>query len=90
MNLQDALLYWLQIKTVAEMRPDDDAAKETLRFFETILDEDHHLQNYRVTAIDDDMVHIAYEQNGEIKTDRFPKLLVDQLLEDINANPKYN
>lgn len=90
MNFNDALLYWLQIKVVAEQRADDRAASETLKFFEVVLKEDHELQHVHVSSVDDDMYYIEYEKDGEVKSQRFPRELVDKLLEDINSNPKYN
>lgn len=90
MNLQNALFNWLQIKTVADARPDDHAAKETLGFFEVILTEDHKLSNFEVANIDDTMYFIRYESEGKSKTQMFGRDEVEQLLEDINSNPKYN
>lgn len=90
MKLQDALLYWAQIKTVAEARQDDRAAQDTLQFFEVILTEDHDLQNVHITSSDDEMYVVQYERDDEVKTQRFPRELVDQLLAEIDANPKYN
>lgn len=89
MNLQDALLYWAQIKHVANSRVDDMAAQETCRFFEEILTEDHQLRNVHIASMDDVMYLVQYEKQDETHTQRFPKELVEQLLGDINANPKY-
>ncbi|WP_248926629.1 hypothetical protein [Paenibacillus hamazuiensis] len=90
MNLQDALFNWLQIKVVSDARKDDNAAKETLDFFETILREDHHLSEFGVERVDETMYHVRYEADGKRKTQFFDRELVDQLLADINSNPKYN
>lgn len=90
MNLHDALFNWLQIKQVSAARPEDQAAKDTLDFFETILAEDHHLANVHVAKIDETMYHIQYEADGETKQQKFHRELADRLLEDINSNPKYN
>lgn len=90
MNLQNALFNWLQIKTVSEGRPDDQAAKETLDFFEVILTEDHKLTNYEITTVDDTMIHVRYEIDGKNKVQMFSRESVEQLLEDIHSNPKYN
>lgn len=90
MNLQDTLFNWLQIKRVSEARPDDQAAKDTLDFFATILKEDHHLADVHVAHIDDTMYHVQYEAAGETKNQMFRRELTDRLLEDINSNPKYN
>lgn len=90
MNLHDALLYWLQMKVVAEQRADDRAASETLQFFEVVLTEDHSLSNVHITSSDEHMYYISYEKDGEVKAQRFPRELVEKLLDDINSNPKYN
>ncbi|GMX66852.1 hypothetical protein Elgi_61250 [Paenibacillus elgii] len=90
MNLQDAVFNWLQISIVAEARPDDLAASETRAFFETILREDHHLERFVRTA-DEETYTVEYEEAGGVfHTRRFDRELAEQLLTDINSNPKYN
>src|SRR4051812_12364897 len=89
-TLQDALFNWLQIKIVSEARTDDQAAKDTLEFFEQILKEDHHLTNFEVALTDETMVHLQYEADGKVKKQMFSRESVEKLLEDINSNPKYN
>jgi hypothetical protein len=88
--LQDALFNWLQIKVVSEARVDDHAAKDTLDFFEQILSEDHLLSDFQVTQTDETKYHVQYTQEGEIKQKQFDRERIDQLLTDINSNPKYN
>lgn len=90
LNLHDALLYWLQMKVVATQREGDRAAQETLSFFEVVLTEDHSLSNVHISTVDDDMYYVEYEQEGDVKSQRFPRELVEKLLDDINSNPKYN
>jgi hypothetical protein len=90
MNLQSALFNWLQIKTVSDARPDDHAAKETLDFFEVILKEDHNLSSFEVSKTDDTMYTLRYEIEGKSKMQMFDRESVEQLLEDIKSNPKYN
>jgi hypothetical protein len=90
MNLQTALFNWLQIKTVADARPDDQAARQTADFFEEILRDDHKLTNFEVVSLDATMYHLKYELNGVVKKQMFDREQVDQLLHDINAEPKYN
>lgn len=90
MNLQDAVFNWLQISIVAEARPDDLAASETRDFFETILREDHHLERFVRTA-NEETYTVEYEEAGGVRhTKRFDRELAEQLLTDINSNPKYN
>jgi len=90
MKLDDALFNWLQIKTVADARPNDNAAKETADFFYTILTEDHQVSQLHVDPISTDMLQIVYEINGETRKKTFDRQLTEQLLHDINENPKYN
>lgn len=90
MRLEDALFNWLQIKLVATARPDDQAALDTLAFFEQILTEDHGLSNYGVVKTDDTMIHVKYEKDGRSKLQFYPLERGEQLLTDIESNPKYN
>ncbi|NDI33692.1 hypothetical protein [Chengkuizengella sediminis] len=91
MNLQDAFFNWLQMKVVYNARPNDNSALKTLEFFETILLEDHHLTNIDMCLSDDDLMYqITYTQQGEVKTKKFDREIVDKLLDEINSNPKYN
>ncbi|WP_168120665.1 hypothetical protein [Paenibacillus sp. HB172176] len=90
MRLEDALFNWLQIRLVAEARPDDEAAADTLSFFEQILREDHGLSRCEITKRDAAMIYVDYERHGESKQQAYPNELGEQLLIDIEANPKYN
>ncbi len=90
MKLQDALFNWLQIKLVAEARPEDKAARETFDFFCTILTEDHKLADFEVSRIDQTMYYIAYTENSTVKKQMFNRESAEQLLDDIKSNPKYN
>ncbi|MCZ8511202.1 hypothetical protein O9H85_01855 [Paenibacillus filicis] len=89
MNLRDALFNWLQIRIVAEARPDDLAAAETRDFFEVILREDHRLKEFQATN-DETMYRIRYVLEGTPKLQMFDRESAEQLLSDINSNPKYN
>lgn len=89
MRLEDALFNWLQIKIVAEARTDDMAAEETRLFFEEILRDDHGLTEF-TTSSDELRITISYELEGIRKTLMFDRELAEQLLTDINSNPKYN
>lgn len=90
MKLQDAIFNWLQIKLVAEARTDDNAAKETLEFFDQILKEDHHILEIKITSRDDSSIMIEYETESETKKQAIDRERAEQLLESINENPKYN
>jgi hypothetical protein len=89
MKLEDALFNWLQIKIVAEARSEDEAAEETRLFFEQILREDHAVTDFETTR-DATMYHISYTVEGKRKRLMFNQESVEQLLADINSNPKYN
>lgn len=89
MRLEDALFNWLQIKIVAEARADDMAAEETRLFFEEILRDDHLLTDF-TTSSDEMRITISYQLEGMSKTIMFDRVLAEQLLTDINSNPKYN
>ncbi len=90
MKLEDALFNWLQIKLVAAARQDDQAARDTLAFFEQILTEDHGLTDFAITKTDDTMIHLKYEKDGRVKLQLYPRERGEQLLADIQSNPKYN
>jgi hypothetical protein len=90
MKLQDALYNWLQIRLVAEARPDDGAAAETERFFADILKEDHGLEQFGIGKTDETMYHVHYVKDGKKKVQMYDREAAEQLLEDIRSNPKYN
>ncbi|MCR8641948.1 hypothetical protein NV379_04690 [Paenibacillus sp. N1-5-1-14] len=90
MKLQDALFNWLQIRVVSEAREDDNAARETMDFFETILREDHNLSHFAIVQTDDSMYVLDYVHEGVSKKQMFDRISVEALLHDINSNPKYN
>lgn len=90
MRLEDALFNWLQIKIVEEHRPFDHAAKETASFFEEILREDHALESFAISLVDETMYHLTYAVDGKKKVQLFDRETAERLLADINSNPKYN
>ncbi|CAM4144220.1 hypothetical protein L1N85_12970 [Paenibacillus alkaliterrae] len=90
MKLEDALFNWLQIRLVADARPDDNAAMDTVNFFAEILSEDHGLTHFEISKIDDSMVHVRYDKEGRSKLQLYPREAAEQLLSDIESNPKYN
>ena len=90
MKLDDALFNWLQIDLVAKARPDDRAAQETAEFFYTIITEDHHVSDVRVDTHGDDLLQVVYMLDGSEYKKSYDRGLAEQLLHDINANPKYN
>lgn len=90
MKLEDALFNWLQIQLVADARKDDQAALDTLAFFEQILTEDHGLSEFAISKTDDTMIYVKYEKDGHTKLQLYPRERCEQLLTDIESNPKYN
>ncbi len=90
MKLQDALFNWLQIKVVSDARPDDRAAKDTMDFFMEILTEDHKLTSIQLDQTDDEVLQVRFELEGKQHVQTFDRELAEQLLIDINSNPKYN
>lgn len=86
-SLQDALYNWLTIKIVCDARPDDSAAKETLELFDEILTEQHQVSKLEITK-DDVMYYVSYHQNGEIKKTRYPRELIEVMLDQINQEPE--
>lgn len=91
MQLQDALFNWLQIQIVWEARPSDRSAKDTVRFFETMLEEDHQVTEITKTKQKEAACYLVeYVQSGEKKMIEFPAETADKLLNDILQEPRYN
>ncbi|SDW87597.1 hypothetical protein [Paenibacillus sp. CF384] len=90
MRFEDALFNWLQIHLVAEARPEDRAAIDTRDFFLEILTEDHGISNLHIHTVDDTMIHLRFDKDNKSKLQMFPREAGEQLLQDINENPKYN
>ncbi|SDM89729.1 hypothetical protein SAMN04487897_101411 [Paenibacillus sp. yr247] len=91
MKLQDTFFNWLQMHIVHQARPDDEAAKETLDFFELILREDHGVSQLEIVDDADRMkIHIAYEHKGVKSKQSFDREAAEKLRDDINSNPIYN
>jgi len=90
MKLEDALFNWLQIQLVANARPEDGAAAETLSFFAAILEEDLGLSEFVIDKQDETMVYVRYVKDGRPKLQLYPREAGEGLLRDIESNPKYN
>jgi hypothetical protein len=86
-SLQDTLYNWLTIKVVAEARPDDKSAQDTMKLFESILTDDHKLTEISVTK-DDPMYYVSYIKDGVAQKIRFPIELIDVMLEQIKNEPE--
>lgn len=80
----------MQIKLVCKARPDDRAAKETESFFHQILVEDHGVTELEVVPVGEDLLQIRYVKDEQPHQKTFDREWSEQLLRDINANPKFN
>jgi hypothetical protein len=85
-SVQDTLYNWLTIKVVCDARPDDTAARDTLNLFEEML-ADLNLSNIEVTT-DVVMYYVSYQQGEETKKTRFPRELIEIMLQQINQEPE--
>ncbi|MEH7156114.1 hypothetical protein [Neobacillus drentensis] len=85
-SVQDTLYNWLTIKVVCDERPDDTAARDTLNLFEEMLTE-LNLSNIEVTT-DEVMYYVSYQQGEETKKTRFPRELIEVMLQQINKEPE--
>lgn len=85
-SVQDTLYNWLTIKVVCDARPDDTAARDTLNLFEEML-ADLNLTNIEVTE-DVVMYYVTYQQGEETKKTRFPRELIEVMLQQINQEPE--
>jgi hypothetical protein len=86
-SAQDALYNWLSIKVVCDARPEDSAAKETLDLFDDIITNEHKLTNVEITT-DELMYYVSYDQGEETKKTRFPRELIEVMLDQINEQPE--
>jgi hypothetical protein len=89
MELNDALFNWLQIKIVWDKRPSDRSARDTVRFFEEVLEEKHQVKEIE-KRLEKEQYVLEFEQNGKKQTVTFPKELAEKLYQDILAEPRYN
>jgi len=86
-SLQDTLYNWLTIKVVVDERPDDTAAVDTEKMFYDMLVEDQGVQSIEVTT-DAVMYYVHYDLDGERKSNRFPRELIEVMLNQINESPE--
>jgi len=86
-SLQDAMYNWLTIKVVCDARPDDTAAKETEKTFYRILQEEYEVSSVQIVK-EEELYYISYVLSGEEQTYRFPRELIDCMLDSINENPE--
>ena len=86
-SVQDALYNWLTIKVVCDERPTDKAAIETESMFLTILKEDHKVNDITID-IDDVMYYISYVKDGEKSKTRFPRELIEVMINQMKDAPE--
>ncbi|WP_210366432.1 hypothetical protein [Bacillus sp. REN3] len=86
-SLQDAIYNWLTIKIVSDARPEDTAARETAQMFEQILADDHKVESREVKK-DAMMYYVTVSQDGNTKEYRFPRSLIEVMLEQIQQEPE--
>ncbi|NRD78733.1 hypothetical protein HPT25_15330 [Bacillus sp. BRMEA1] len=86
-SLHDVLYNWLTIKVVCDARPEDTAAKETLDHFDKILHSEYEVEKIDITK-DDVMYFLSYQHKEEEKKTRFPRELIEIMLNQINKEPE--
>ncbi|HYK71878.1 MAG TPA: hypothetical protein VEV44_01940 [Pseudoneobacillus sp.] len=86
-SLQDSLYNWLTIKVVCDERPDDKAAMETKELFDDILQNEHGVEDIIVTT-DAVMYYLEYKHQNEVKKARYPRELIEIMLDQINQEPE--
>ncbi|WP_425515827.1 hypothetical protein [Mesobacillus maritimus] len=87
MSLQDKLYNWLTIKVVVDARPEDTAARDTMNMFEQLLADENGIKSPEVT-VDEDMYYIAVKSDEQQKTYRFPRELIEVMLDQISDEPE--
>jgi hypothetical protein len=84
MRLTDALFYWLQLRLLADARPGDQAARDSLAWFAQILTEDHRLTAFDVSAMEESKVYVTYTvRDEEPRTVWFDREAAEQLMRDL-------
>lgn len=65
------------------------SARDTVEFFQTMLEEDHEITNI-VMEKHDQIYQVSFHEKGKEQQISFPKELAERLLKDITEEPKYN
>lgn len=89
MKREDALANWLQIRLVADARPEDRSAADTASFFEEILREDHLAGELSYRAEEDSYL-VSARFADEWYHRRFDREEAESLLAAIQSEPRYN
>lgn len=85
-SIQDGLYNWLTIKVVSDARPEDVAATETEEMFRQLLKQEHGIADM-VIDYNEDFYFITYQKGEEKSQVRFPRELIEVMLNQINENP---
>jgi hypothetical protein len=85
-TIHDALYNWLTIKVVADARPNDGAAIETLTLFETILNEDFLVTELKVVKVNNRYL-VTYVVDGKSEEKQFHVEMIDNIHNQIQQNP---
>lgn len=86
-SVQDVIYNWLTIKVVSDARPEDTAAIDTLKHFERMLKDEYHISKVEITH-DEVMYYVAYQQGEDSKKTRFPRELIEVMLDQISREPE--
>ncbi|MEJ8544630.1 hypothetical protein [Brevibacillus borstelensis] len=89
MKREDALANWLQIRLVADARPDDRSAADTAAFFEEMIREDYQGSGLAYQVVEDSYV-VSVLFNQERFERRFDREEAESLLRAIEMEPRYN
>ena len=87
MTLYDVLHNWLQLKIVADVRPDDEAARVSLEHVADILEQEHHAKISSVNK-NEDTYEIIYLIDAVEKKQSFNARTAEVLLQFISENPE--
>lgn len=85
-SMQDAVYNWLSIKLVADDRPDDRSAQDTVAFFRQLLRDEHHIEDIEYQRLED-MYYVICHTSTEQRDFRYPLELIDCMNDTIKSEP---
>lgn len=86
-NLMDAVYNWLTIRIVYDARPDDTAARDTVRLFEQTLEDDHGVDRYSYKKRDG-WYTVEFTKDGIDDQFRFREEMVEVMLKQVLSHPE--
>lgn len=89
LGIEKTIENWLQMSVVKAARPDDTAASTTIQFIENVLADDFQVTNLSYEG-DYFTYNVKYQINGEERSITYNKMLIDELLEEINKDSRNN